>query len=504
MTRLAIATLALCGSAAAAAAEEPAPPLWIAVGRPGLVEALEPLAAKRKGDGFTVVVSTQPVAEALAGVPEFGEKPLKLRRAAFLLLVGDDEPGKESEAWSLPAKRRELYRWRAEQSREYAADPLWGDLDGDLVPDIPVGRIPARTREEADLVVRKILDYEKAPVTEADLRLVVWAGSPRYGAAVDATAALTLLTSIQNGVPGWLQPWVLASDPRFPFCGWPPDQPGLFAKQLRRGAVLAAWMGHANAERFYAMAHDGKEIGFCAADARAVFAEGTPAPPAVIMACSAGDFTRPAPCLAESLLALPGGPVAAVAAATESHPLTNYFTGMSLLEAVCTREKRLGTLWLRAQRAALKARNPIAESLMRDAEGKLDKEISVAKLKRDQILMYALLGDPATRLRFPEPLEASVKRTMEGWEWKAAKPDGAETLSVGLRAIAPRFPPARGNLDEAGARALLEEAEGTLAFDPLPAPAAGAAWEGVSKKGGWLRLVATGGGMTWVTALKLE
>jgi hypothetical protein len=242
--RSAMASMSLLLVAAAAAAEES--PLWVAVGRPGLVEAVEPLAARRKAEGFEVVVSAKPVAEALAGIPDFvapaappgAAKPAKPRRSAFLLLVGDDEPGKEGEAWYLPAKRRELYRWRAAQAKDYAADPLWGDIDGGLVPEIPVGRIPARTREEADVAVRKILDYEKPPAAEADLRLAVWAGSPRYGAAVDATAALTLLTSIQNGVPGWLQPWVLASDPRFPFNGWPPEQPGLFARQVREGAVL--------------------------------------------------------------------------------------------------------------------------------------------------------------------------------------------------------------------------------------------------------------------------
>jgi hypothetical protein len=497
---------------AAASAAEDAAPLWIAVGRPGLVEAVEPLAAKRKEEGFQVLVSAKPVADVLAGIPEFdvlpallrNNKPFQLKRAAFLLLVGDDEPGKEGEPWSLPAKRRDLYRWRADQAKDYAADALWADIDNDLTPEFPVGRIPARTRAEADLAVRKILDYEKQPVTEADLRLVVWAGSPRTGGAMDTTAALTLLTSIQNSVPGWAQPWLLAADRRFPFCGWPPEEPARFARQLREGAILAAMMGHASAEQFWALSHEGKDVVFSLADARAAFAEGPPVAPVVIMACNAGDFARPAPCLAKSLLFLAGGPVAVVAATTESHPLTNYFTGMSLLEALAGRDRRLGTLWLKAQFAAHKARNPLAESLLRDVEGKLDAEISIPKLKRDQLLMYALLGDPATRLRFPAPLEASCVRTLDGWKWKAVKPEGAESLQVSLRAINPRFPPVKGAADSAGARALLDEANGAFAFTPLPAPPTGAAWEGSAPKGGWLRLVATGGGKTWATCLKLE
>ena len=59
----------------------------------------------------------------------------------------------------------------------------------------------------------------------------------------------------------------------------------------------------------------------------------------------------------------------------------------------------------------MKARDFMMEHLLKDAEGKLEDEISVGKLKRDQILMYALLGDPATHLRIPDLLEATVKRT---------------------------------------------------------------------------------------------
>ncbi len=505
-------------AAAAVRAAEPPKPLWIAVGRPGLIEAVEPLAAKRKADGFETIVSDKPVAKALAGVPGFrvlpavlrkdpvtGKvRPFRLKRRAYLLLVGDDEAGKEGEAWHLPAKRRTLYRWRADQAEAYASDILWGDLDGDLLPEVPVGRIPARTREEADRAVRKILAYEKRTATAADLRLVVWAGSPRTQKEVDVVAATALINSIQKSIPGWVRPWLLASDARLPFCGWPPDHPALFARQLREGAILGAMIGHAGPERFSAMTHGGKPIGFGAAEAEAAFADGEPAAPLLVLACEAGGFARPTPCLAEALFALPGGPVAVIAASTESHPLTNYYTGISALQTVGRRMPRLGDLWLRAQRDAVRTRDFIVEAFLRDMEGSLEPELNVGRLKRDQMLMYALLGDPATRLRFPAPLEATVERAIDGWKWKATRPAGAETLALGLRAVTPRFPPVAGVPDEAAARALFEKANGAIDFAPLPAPADGAPWEGLLTKGGWLRLVATGPGGVWAASLKLE
>ena len=62
-----------------------------------------------------------------------------------------------------------------------------------------------------------------------------------------------------------------------------------------------------------------------------------------------GNFTAK-PCQAKSLLFLPGGPVATIGATTESHPLTNYFSGACLLTALGGQEKQLGTIWLNAQK----------------------------------------------------------------------------------------------------------------------------------------------------------
>ncbi len=125
--------------------------------------------------------------------------------------------------------------------------------------------------------------------------------------------------------------------------------------------------------------------------------------------------------------------MATLGATTESHPLTNYFSGACLLAALGGREKRLGTVWLGAQRQASHTRDFLMEMMLRDVEGSLEKEINVEKLRRDQVLMYALLGDPATRLRLPEPLEASVERTETGWRWRAKRPPGATRLEVGFR-----------------------------------------------------------------------
>jgi hypothetical protein len=470
-------------------------PIWLAVARPELAEPLKALAEKRRSDGFDAIVSTKSVPDALAAVG----------RPDYLLLVGDDEPGQEAAAWYLPAKRMKLYRWRSEQPQEFASDAAWGDLDGKGQPSIAVGRIPARSREQVELVVRKILAFEEKRPTSADLQLPAWLGSPEYTPTINALASGLGVNMVQTQGPAWLQPWFVSGTFGDAFCGWPPDQPGYFTRQVKRGGIFGVLMGHAQAEAFFSMYFRGQPVWYTAATSAAEFNKGEPAPPMVLFSCNNGNFTAAAPCLAKSLLLMPGGPVATIAATTESHPLTNYFSGVSLLKAISGRETRLGPMWLHAQREARQARDFVMELMLKDVEGSLEAKIDVEKLRRDQEMMYALLGDPATRLRLPEPLEVNVERSASGWRWRAAKPPRATHLEVGYRSanpLAALTPTKLADAKEAGEAQ--EAANARFAFTAEPSPPDNGPWEGTWDRAGWLRLVATGPDGIWATVLKLE
>ncbi|MHC4201397.1 MAG: C25 family cysteine peptidase, partial [Planctomycetota bacterium] len=490
--------------------------LWLAVGRPELTEALAPLAGARRAEGFRTVVSTEPVAKAISGAP---------RRPRFILLVGDYEAGKENAPWYVPAKRLKLYRWQAEQRRDYASDAAWGDLDSDGVPDVPVGRIPARTPEDVELVCAKILAFERQPPAESDLRVPVWLGEPDFPPPLNKMATGLFMDYVERYAPPWSCLWVTTSDVTTPFCGWPPDKPAIFTRELRRGGALAFVSGHGREGSFFSMRHRGRHLQYTAASARGELSKGPPTPPLVFITCYAGSYGWRSPCMAESFLFFPGGPVATIGATTESHPLTNAFTSLSLVQALAGGQApskvrpgltsvgggqtRLGKLWLESQRRMVGMRDPAIEQLLSDVEGKLEGRLDVAKLKRDQVLMYAVLGDPATRLRLPGRLEASVARTASGWRWKVVRPPGATRLVAGVRPAGSSSPRATGRLERKRANELLEKANARFGFAPLPAPPEGAPWEGVvgrgdASRGSSLRLVATGPGLIRVAVLKLE
>ncbi len=377
-------------------------PLWLAVARPELAAPLQPLAEKRRNEGFEVVVSTKSVPDALAA---------SARRPDYLLLVGDDDPSQKSAAWYLPAKRMKLYRWRSAQPLDFASDAAWGDLDGKGQPRIPVGRIPARSREQVELVVRKILAFEAQPPAAADLQLPAWFGSPEYTPMLNAAASGLGESMVLTKGPPWLRPWFVSGNPGDAFCGWPPDQAARFTKQMKQGGIAGVLMGHASDEAYFSMRFNGRPVWYAAANAAGEFRKGPPVPPMAFFSCMSGKFDQAAPCQAKALLLMSGGPVATIGATTESHPLTNYFSGVCLLKALGGPEKRLGAIWLRAQREARQAHDFVMEMALRDAEGSLEPTIDIEKLRRDQALIYALLGDPATRLRLPDPLQVSAERT---------------------------------------------------------------------------------------------
>ncbi len=470
-------------------------PIWLVVTRPAFLQAVKPLEQKRAKDGFKTLVSTQTIAEAIAALD---------RQPAFLLLVGDCQPGEEKQSWYIPTQTRKLYRWRASQRKDFASDVLWGDFDSDLVPDIPVGRIPVRTPQQLKLVVNKILAFENRRPTPSDLCMPVWAGSSGYSPMLDSMATWLLLGIVEKHASSWVEPWIISADPRHPLCGWPPDQGNMFSAQFSKGALFAILMGHASLTSFHSMDFNGTRIDYTAADAKAALAVGKPGPPMVILSCDTGRFVEQENCLAESLLLLPAGPVAVVAATTESHPLTNYFSGVALLQQTRTNNKRLGSIWLTAQKQASKARDIIMERMLVDVEGKLEEKMNVAKLRRDQILMYALLGDPATQLNLPDELHADVEYSAGAWRWDARKPQGATRLYVSFRPPAGNLRPRTAQVDKDTARKLFQQANDGFAFKTVAELTPDLPWKGAITEQGTLRLVATGPGQIHAAAFELN
>ncbi|MFB3892243.1 MAG: C25 family cysteine peptidase [Phycisphaerae bacterium] len=499
----------------AARAEEPATqpkPIWLVVTRPIFEDAVKPLAERRAKEGFETVVSTDAPDKAIATLK---------RKPAFVLIVGDDlsaATGRVAEgvtakgaqkdkdaSWRIPSKPVKQYRWQVTQALTFPSDTAFGDLDGDALPDVPVGRLPVRTAEQVKLIIDKIVAWEDLPPSIENLNMSVWAGSAMYNPTVDTFATSLLIGTVQTAAPLWVQSWAMSGDPNHVLCGWPAEQPAMFERQARAGGAFLFMIGHGGVDHFFSMELAHGDIRYSADMAVKAFAKGPPAPPLLVLACYCGNFTSARECLAKAMVLAPGGPVAAIGATTESHPLPNYFSGKCMLKALGSgRQGRLGEVWLAAQKEMTKSRNFLVESVLAEVEGKLEGPMDLTRLRRDQALMYALLGDPATRLHLPRPMEVKVAPTADGWRWQAQEIKGAGVLHVALRPPPAELPLPKENPTKQEAAASFEAANASFAFAPIAKIAPGAPWQGVVTKPGTLRLATIADGKVYVATTLLK
>ena len=164
--RTLLALLLLVLAAPLAPADKPAAQ-WVVVTAPAYRKAVEPLCEQRKGQGLRVeVVQTTDVLserEVRAGEAEkLCERVVKLCRdfkgTSYVLLVGAVEAGDLADAGKkvAPALPGTAGRMKGQPS-----DNGYGSPGDGLLPAVAVGRLPARSEDEARQMVRKTLDYEK-------------------------------------------------------------------------------------------------------------------------------------------------------------------------------------------------------------------------------------------------------------------------------------------------------------------------------------------------------
>ncbi len=141
---------------------------YLMISHPAFLAGLSPLVAAREAEGLAVRVVDVLDVYAQYGHGVFGPEAIEayLEHAAarlgirYVLLVGGDtydyldHLGLGSESF-MPT----LYAATDELITSAPVDPLYGDLDGDSVPDLAIGRLPVRTPSELEAVVSKTLEY---------------------------------------------------------------------------------------------------------------------------------------------------------------------------------------------------------------------------------------------------------------------------------------------------------------------------------------------------------
>jgi hypothetical protein len=219
----------------------PIPELWVAVVAPDYRDAIAPLVAHRKAQGFRVVVLDGQQKNLLAEV----RRTCKQHPGrCYVLLVGAVDSRFPNQC--VPAQLGTISRMKNQPS-----DALYGCLDGSRLPSVAVGRFPAQSVREVEQMVARTIRAETSPMSEPrSQQLTILAGIPAFNAVADRLMESVAFARFDQMNPRWTGR-AIYTNPQSRFC--PPDT--LLhekAKQLiGEGQGFLLYLGHSDATGLY-------------------------------------------------------------------------------------------------------------------------------------------------------------------------------------------------------------------------------------------------------------
>lgn len=266
---------------------------------------------------------------------------------------------------------------------------------------LAVGRLPARTDGELAAMVDKIVRYELEPPGAWQKRVMVVGGPADFGPVADALIEWQATTLLDQVLPYDYDVNVLFAKADSPYA-YRFDKLGQkIVDDINQGALLAVYAGHGNPESFDNVYFRGYlfPIGTMFDIEGVDVTSG--APFFISLTCHTGAFGRARRSLGETLAMNPKGPVAVFGSSEVSHPYPNFLYAETLLENLL--EKRVATLG----EAIVEAKRTMPERRILAAE-LLDFADHDA-IKEEHLALYNLLGDPATRLRYPARAKTTLR-----------------------------------------------------------------------------------------------
>jgi hypothetical protein len=297
-----------------------------------------------------------------------------------------------------------------ERDPRIANDNAIADLDGDGIPELAVGRIPADDVAAARTMLDKVVRYETNTDPGAWRRRVnVIAGVGGFGALFDAMIESAATTLLRENVPAAYDIHVTYANPDSAFCPPPARVGEEVLARFNEGALLVAYLGHGSRTRLDRM-HFGDEAYDIFDEESAYALEAAHGAPIVhLSTCSSGHFDGAPDCLAEIALAQPNGPVAIYASSRVSMPYANAVFSKELLDAFfALRAETVGRAMVLAKRHLMKPREGDVSRRNLDLPAALAYKppAGLAEERAEHLYLYNLFGDPATRI--PRPAEATV------------------------------------------------------------------------------------------------
>ncbi len=318
-------------------------------------------------------------------------------RPMFLLLVGDADLSFNDPQKTIPA-----VKWPGEWEG-CLSDNHYGEMDGDHVPDVAVGRLPVRSDAQGLDLLDRIVTHETTYTTGPwNHRLNVYAGEGGFGDEVD----FFIETIAQKGLESVPMAFDISFAYDSPTSTWyyTPFEEKVH-EMVTTGAVLTTFMGHGGGELDVLDLTQVKP-----ADRYPMYA---------FFACSTGEYANHWMSESEEVMLQAGGPMAILVSTATTHPYANAVNALEIEAAVF--EDQPATYGEAV--VGMKWRSLYHESDLLDLiDGFAETQMPIEEMEGsilDHMYSYNLLGDPAVRLRIPPPAvtidaeDASVGETLE-------------------------------------------------------------------------------------------
>ncbi len=324
---------------------------------------------------------------------------------SYIMLVGDCAADQEVfQQYHIPSIKHQ-FQYK-NKTMEFPSDNLYGDIDGDGCPEIPVGRLTVQNTIELKSHIAKILSYNKKNIKQ---EAVIWIGAKNYTSGMHDIA-----NSMIKYLPEWMKLFLISADPRSAKGDSLFNQPKVFLEQISRPVFLSLIAAHGSYRSVTTAIHEGKEVFLCVEDV-AQLKSHSPTGPLFLLSCSSGQFNMPlssGPSLAEAFAVHPGGPIAVVAAATKNSPLSNYFFTAEMVALLEKMPETIGDSLLTIQRRLFQKGGPslkeladrdiLAKYLVQAVPEREQHILSIPNFLQQEVLMYNLIGDPSCKIKLPE------------------------------------------------------------------------------------------------------
>lgn len=396
--------------------------LYLVITRSTFTADLESWQRQRTEDGFNVVTKSFEEAPSTSKIKSWIKETIGENGGlcSYILVVGDcASSAQDPQPWHIPSIQQQFQLSHTEKVL-FFTDCLYGDIDGDNSPDIPVGRIPVRTGSQLKTYINKILEFERRPPRPDFYRAVIWQGAEGYTSSMHQ---ITLFLS--DILPEWLDTYIISGQTDTVYSGYPPDQPLLFLEQFKRPAVLSLIASHGSFRSVTPTVYKDEKIFLSVEDLNSAVSV-QPSGLLFMLGCDSGRFYTPDDeglSIAEAFIHNPGGPVAVFASTEAANPLTNYFISREMVEHLQNRPQTMGDFVLSIQRGLYrKGKLSLLQLARADTPAGLLIEtvppneeymLHIPELVRNEIIRYTLLGDPSIQLKLPKQLSFDIE-TIDG------------------------------------------------------------------------------------------